>query len=55
MINDVDLKLTDTFGYISHITLQLDDMSKDKIEIKNYTNKFEDLFSSIMASNEVIK
>lgn len=55
IINDTDLKLENTFGYISSLKLNLDDVTKDTIEIKNYKNKFEDLFSSIVASTEAIK
>lgn len=55
IINDIDLKLENTFGYISSLKLNLDDVTKDTIEIKNYKNKFEDLFSSIVASTEAIK
>jgi hypothetical protein len=55
MINDVDLKFENTFGYISEIELNLDDVSKDSITIKNYKTKFEDLFSNIVASTESMK
>lgn len=54
-INDTDLKLQNVQGYISGITIDLDKPSKDKIEIKNYRNKFEDLFSSIVAQTEAMK
>ena len=52
MINDTDLKFQNTFGYISHLELDLDQPQNDNIEIKNYKTKFEDLFSSIVASTE---
>ena len=52
MINDVQLKLKDTFGYISQVDLNLDKPWEDTIEVKNYKTKFEDLFSSIIASTE---
>lgn len=55
MINDHQLKLVNTFGYISKLELELDFPDKDTIEIKNYKSKFEDLFSSIVASTESIK
>jgi len=44
-----------TFGYISKLELDLDFPDKDSIEIKNYKSKFEDLFSTIVASTESIK
>lgn len=52
MINDTDLKLEHTFGYISAITLDLDHQENDKVEVKNYKTKFEDLFSKIVAETE---
>lgn len=52
MINDTDLKLQDTFGYISNIKLDLDHEEKDSVEVKNYKTKFEDLFSKIVAETE---
>ena len=54
-INDVDLKLENVQGYISSLTLDLDVPFNDKIEIKNYRNKFEDLFSNIVAQTEAMK
>ena len=55
MINDVELKFKDTFGYISQIDLDLDQPQNDEIEIKNYTTKFEDLFNTIVAETEEMK
>lgn len=55
MINDIELKLEDTFGYISEIDLDLDDVSKDSITVQNYKTKFEDLFSNIVAQTESMK
>ena len=52
MINDAQLKLKEAFGYISKLTLNLDFPDKDSIEVKNYTTKFEDLFSTIVAQTE---
>ena len=49
MINDTDLKLEDAFGYISNLELDLDNLANDTIEVKNYSSKFEDLFSTIVA------
>jgi len=55
MINDTDLKLVNTFGYISELNLDLDNIANDSVVIQNYTSKFEDLFSSIVASTEGIR
>ena len=52
MINDHMLKFKNVFGYISKLTLDLDHPWNDAIEVKNYTNKFEDMFSTILASSE---
>lgn len=52
MINDTDLKLQNTFGYISSVTLDLDHEENDTIEVTNYKTKFEDLFSKIVAETE---
>lgn len=54
-INDYELQLEDTHGYISSLTLNLDQPSDDTVEIKNYTSKFEDLFSKIVAQSEAMK
>jgi len=35
--------------------LKLDNPEGDAIEIKNYKNKFEDLFSSIVAATEAMQ
>ena len=55
MINDAELKFQDVFGYISQIELNLDAPQEDKIEVKNYKTKFEDLFSTIVAQTEEMK
>lgn len=55
MINDTDLKFENVFGYISSLNLDLDKPWQDTIEVKNYTSKFEDLFSTIVAQTENIK
>ena len=52
MINDTQLKFDNVFGYISQVELNLDAPWEDKIEVKNYKTKFEDLFSTIVASSE---
>ena len=54
-INDTKLKLSNVMGYISKVELNLDMPWEDKIEIQNYKNKFEDLFSTIVAQTEAIK
>lgn len=54
-INDQDLKLNNTKGYISEITLDLDNPDQDSYNIKNYKTKFEDLFSTITAQTEEMK
>ena len=54
-INDIDLKFKEIQGYISRIELDLDHPWQDKIEVKNYRTKFEDLFSTIVASTEAMK
>ena len=54
-INDYELKFKNVQGYISEIHLDLDMPWNDTFEIKNYRNKFEDLFSSIVAQTEQMK
>lgn len=54
-INDNDLRLEDVSGYISTVTMKLDKPWEDKVEIKNYETKFEDLFSTIVAQTEAMK
>ncbi len=54
-INDEDLKFHNVQGYISGITLDLDNLDEDVIEVKNYKTKFEDLFSTITAQTEQMK
>lgn len=51
-INDFELKFENVLGYISNLTLNLDMPWEDKIEVKNYRTKFEDLFSRIVASTQ---
>ena len=55
MINDVELKFDNVFGYISAIELKLDKPDEDTIEVKNYKTKFEDLFSTIVAQTDSMK
>ena len=55
MINDTQLKFENTFGYISQLELNLDAPWEDKIEVKNYKTKFEDLFTTIVASSETMR
>ena len=54
-INDPELKFENVMGYISQINLKLDEPWNDDIEIINYKTKFEDLFSTILATTEDIK
>ena len=54
-INDNDLQLEEASGYISSLTLSLDKPWEDKAEIKNYTTKFEDLFSTIVAQTAAMQ
>ena len=54
-INDDELKFDNVMGYISEVELNLDKPWEDKIEIKNYKNKFEDLFATIVAQTEAMK
>lgn len=54
-ITDTDLKLENVQGYISELELNLENPWEDKITVKNYKTKFEDLFSSIVASAEQMK
>ena len=55
MVNDTQLKFRNAFGYISSVTLNLDKVTDDSIEVKNYKTKFEDLFSNIVAQTESMK
>ena len=54
-IEDKDLHLREVYGYVSELNLDLNQPWADKIVIKNYKTKFEDLFSSIVASTEQMK
>lgn len=54
-INDTELKFDEVQGYISELQLDLDNPWEDKITVQNYKTKFEDLFSSIVASTEQMK
>ena len=54
-INDEDLKFKNVRGYVSGLTLDLDQPENDSIQIKNYKTKFEDLFSTISAQTEQMK
>ena len=55
MINDTKLKFENVFGYISQLDLDLDAPWNDQLEVKNYKTKFEDLFSTIVASSESMR
>ena len=54
-INDSELQFENIQGYISELNLNLDKPWEDKIVIKNYRAKFEDLFSSIVAQTQEVK
>lgn len=54
-INDNDLKFENVEGYISEIELNLDSPWEDSLVVQNYKTKFEDLFSTIVASSEQMK
>ena len=54
-INDSELKFDDVQGYISELELDLENPWEDSIVIQNYKTKFEDLFSTIVASTEQMK
>lgn len=54
-INDTQLKFENVQGYITKLDLDLDNPWEDSIEVKNYKTKFEDLFTSIVASTEDMK
>ena len=54
-INDTDLHLKYVQGYISELDLDLDHPWNSSVEVKNYKNKFEDLFSTIVAQTEAMK
>lgn len=54
-INDIELKFDNVRGYISELELNLDEPWEDRITVQNYKTKFEDLFSSIVASTEQMK
>ena len=54
-INDTELKFENVQGYISQLELNLESPWEDKIVIQNYKTKFEDLFSTIVASSEQMK
>jgi len=54
-INDYEFKFENVMGYISELNLDLDKPWEDKVIIKNYKTKFEDLFSTIVAQTEEMK
>lgn len=54
-INDTELQLKDVQGYITQVDLDLDEPQNDKYEIADYRNKFEDLFSTIVAQTEAMQ
>lgn len=54
-INDYEFKFENVLGYISELNLNLNKPWEDKVIIKNYKTKFEDLFSTIVAQTEQMK
>lgn len=54
-INDAELKFENVQGYISELELDLENPWEDSITVQNYKTKFEDLFSTIVASSEQMK
>ena len=54
-IHDADLKFENVYGYISELELDLENPWEDSITVQNYKTKFEDLFSTIVASSEQMK
>lgn len=54
-INDAELMLENVQGYISGIEMDLNKPWEDTFTIQNYKNKFEDLFSRIVASSEAMR
>ena len=54
-INDTDLKFKNIQGYVSEIEMNLDHPWEDSITIQNYKNKFEDLFSKIVAETAAMQ
>ena len=54
-INDWELKFKNVLGYITEITMYLNEPWKDKVVVKNYKTKFEDLFSKIVVSSQQIQ
>ena len=54
-IHDADLKFENVRGYISELELDLEKPWEDSITVQNYKTKFEDLFSTIVASSEQMK
>lgn len=54
-INDYLLGSRAVSGYVSEIEYDLSMPKNDKISVKNYKTKFEDLFSTISAQSEAMK
>lgn len=54
-VNDFELKFDNVEGYISELELHLESPWEDKVTVKNYKTKFEDLFGRIVASSEEMK
>ena len=54
-INDSGLGIHAATGYVSEITYSLQSPKDDDVKIQNYKTKFEDLFSTIAATNEAMR
>ena len=54
-INDTTLKFENVQGYVSEVDLKLDMPWEDSVVLKNYKNKFEDLFSKIVAETSAMQ
>ena len=54
-INDTTLKFENIQGYVSEVDLKLDMPWEDSVVLKNYKNKFEDLFSKIVAETSAMQ
>lgn len=54
-INDYLVGIHGATGYVSEITLDLDNPKDDEVTIQNYKTKFEDLFATITAQTEAMK
>ena len=54
-INDHAVGIHAATGYVSEVTLKLDQPQNDSVKVQNYKTKFEDLFNTIVAQSEAMK